>query len=186
MIVYGSRFGSTGEISQEIGKVLNGEGLEVQIVDLKKTKKREWPSLQPFDGVLVGSSIKMFKWMNEPKEFLKIHRDEIQKREKILGMFVSCGSASVPQTYEKAKSDYLEKIMTQMGIEADIYDAFGGVFDFSEDSKMGSLDKGILKTAAKQMAKSYGLKIDENGKNDFRNWTQIHDFARKFATLLKR
>jgi len=186
LIAYGTRFGSTEEISQEIGKILEKEGLEVQLVDLKKTKAKEWPSLEPFDGVLVGSSIKMFKWMNEPQEFLKKHRVEIQKKEKILGMFVSCGLASVPENCEKAKSDYLEKVMAKIGIEADIYDAFGGVYDFSKSSRMGGMDKRLLKMGAKEMTKEYGTKIDEDGKNDFRDWDQIQNFARKFAARVKK
>ncbi|MEX2725335.1 MAG: flavodoxin domain-containing protein [Candidatus Freyarchaeota archaeon] len=93
LIAYGTRYGSTEEISQEMGKTLEKEGLEVQLVDLKKTKSKEWPSLEPFDGVLVGSSIAVGKWMNEPQEFLKKHKAEIKKKEKIRGIFVSCGSA---------------------------------------------------------------------------------------------
>ncbi|WXG39341.1 MAG: flavodoxin domain-containing protein [Candidatus Freyarchaeum deiterrae] len=186
LIAYGTRYGSTEEISQEIGKILKKEGLEVQIVDLKKTKSKEWPSLTPFDGVLVGSSVKMFRWMNEPQEFLKKHKAEIQKKEKILGVFVSCGMASVPETCEKAKSDEVEKILAKIGIEADIYDAFGGVYDFSESSRMSGMDKRMMKMGLKQMEKDYGMKIDEEGKNDFRDWEQIQNFAKKFAAMVKK
>ncbi len=185
LIAYGTRYGSTEEISQKIAEILENKGLEVQLVDLKKTKSKEWPSLENFDGVLVGSSIKIFKWMNEPQEFLKKHKVEIQKRVKILGLFVSCGTASVPENCEKAKNDYLEKVMAKIGIEADIYDAFGGVYDFSESSRMGSLDKRMLKMGLKEMAKDSGIKYDEKGRNDFRDWDQIRSFAEKFAELMK-
>jgi menaquinone-dependent protoporphyrinogen oxidase len=186
LIAYGTRYGSTEEISQGIGKILKKEGLEAQIVDLKKTKSKEWPSLTPFDGVLVGSSIAIGKWMNEPQEFLKKHRAEIQKKEKILGLFVSCGSASFPETYEQAKSDYLEKVMAKIGIEADIYEAFGGVYDFSESSRVRGMAKGTLKTAAKYMNKNQGTQIDLNGRNDFRDWDQIQNFAKKFAATVNK
>lgn len=186
LIAYGTRYGSTEEISQEIGKTLEKEGLKVQLVDLKKTKSKEWPSLEPFDGVLVGSSIAIGKWMKEPQEFLKKHKAEIQKKEKILGLFVSCGSASFPETYEQGKSDYLEKVMAKIGIEADIYEAFGGVYDFSESSRVGGMAKRALKMASKQMNKQYGTRIDLNAKNDFRDWDQIQNFAKKFASLVKK
>ncbi|WXG39343.1 MAG: flavodoxin domain-containing protein [Candidatus Freyarchaeum deiterrae] len=186
LIAYGTRFGSTEEISQEIGKILEKEGLEVQLVDLKKTKSKEWPSLENFHGVLVGSSIAMGKWMNEPQEFLKKHKAEIQKKEKILGLFVCCGSASFPETCEQGKSDYLEKVMAKIGIEADIYEAFGGVYDFSESSRVSGMAKGALKMAAKYMNKNQGTQIDLNGRNDFRDWEQIQNFARKFAAIVKK
>lgn len=186
LIAYGTRYGSTGEISQEMGKTLEKEGLKVQLVDLKKTKSKEWPSLEPFDGVLVGSSIAIGKWMKEPQEFLKKHKAEIQKKEKIHGLFVSCGSASFPETYEQGKSDYLEKVMAKIGIEADIYEAFGGVYDFSESSRVGGMAKRALKMASNQMNKQYGPRIDLNAKNDFRDWDQIQNFAKKFASLVKK
>ncbi len=185
LIAYGSRYGSTEEISQEIGKILENKGLEVQLLDLKKTKSKNWPSLETFDGILVGSSIKITKWMKEPQAFLKKHKGELQKKEKILGMFVSSGFASVPENREKAVNDYLEKVMKKMGIEADIYDAFGGVFDFSESTRMGSIDKKMLKLAAKGMSKDFGLKFEEDGRNDLRDWDQIRGFAEKFAELME-
>lgn len=38
-----------------------------QILNLRKTKSKEWPLLKEFDGVLVGSGIKIGKWAKEPK-----------------------------------------------------------------------------------------------------------------------
>jgi len=186
LIAYGTRFGSTEEISQEIGKTLKKEGLQVQLVDLKKTKSKEWPSLENFDGVLVGSGIAMGKWMNEPQEFLKKSKEEIQKKKKILGLFVCCGSASFPESYEQGKKDYLEKIMAKIGIEADMCDAFGGVYDFSKTSNLSAMAKGPLKMAAKSMNKNQGTQIDLNERNDFRDWDQIRNFAKKFAVMVNK
>ncbi|MGQ9723698.1 MAG: flavodoxin domain-containing protein [Candidatus Jordarchaeum sp.] len=185
LIAYGSRYGSTEEISQEIAKVLEKQGMQVQVVDLKKTKSKDWPSLESFDGVLVASGIRIMKWMNEPQEFLKKHRGEFQKKEKKLGLFISSGFASIPENREKAKNDWIEKVMNKIGVKADIYDAFGGVYDFSESSRMGGLDKRMLKMASKGMSKEFGIEIDEKGRNDFRDWDQIRSFAEKFAELMK-
>ncbi|MEM2958889.1 MAG: flavodoxin domain-containing protein [Candidatus Jordarchaeaceae archaeon] len=185
LIAYGSRYGSTEEISQEIAKVLEKQDLQVQIVDLKKTKPKDWPSIEPFDGVLVGSGIKIMKWVKEPQEFLSKHKGEFRKGKKKLGLFISSGFASIPGNREKAKQDWIEKVMEKVGVKADLYDAFGGVFDFSESSRMGGLDKRMLKMAAKGMSKEFDMKIDEKGRNDFRDWNQIRSFAEKFAELLK-
>lgn len=93
LIAYGTRFGSTEEISREIAKILESKRLVTQLLDLKSTKEKDWVSLESFDGVLVGSGIKIGKWMKEPKKFLKNHREEFKKRKKILGLFVSSGYA---------------------------------------------------------------------------------------------
>lgn len=181
LIAYGSRYGSTEEISQRIAKILQEKGLEVQLLDLRKVKPKDWFSPEDFDGVLVGSGIKMCKWMSEPQEFLKKFRSVLKKGKKVLGLFISSGFASIPENREKAKVDWIEKIMDKVGIQADIYEAFGGVFDFSQSSKMSGMDKRMLKMAAKGMSKVFGIQFDENGRNDFRDWDQIREFTEKFA-----
>ncbi len=183
LIVYGSRFGCTEEVSQKIAEILQTEGITTQVVDLQKTREREWPSPEEFDGVLIGSGIKIMKWTKEPRNFLEKHGKEFSGRENVLGLFVCCLSAVTDK--EHARKEYLEKIMEKIGVTADICDAFGGVLDFSESSRMGFLNKKMLKTAAKGMQKDMGLEIDENGKNDFRDWDQIQDFAERFAVLMK-
>jgi len=61
LIAYGTRFGSTEEISQEIVRILEKERIDSQLLDLQKTKLKEWLPLEGFDEVLVGSSIKIMK-----------------------------------------------------------------------------------------------------------------------------
>lgn len=184
LIAYGTRYGSTEEVSQEIAKMLENKGMEVQLLDLKKTKSKNWPSIESFDGILVGSSIKIMKWMKEPQAFLKKYKEELQKKEKALGIFISSGTAAVPEKREYARTEWIEKVMNKMGVEADIYDAFGGVFDFSESSRMGGMEKRMLKMAVKEMSKDLGLELDKNSRNDLRDWEQIRSFTEKFAELI--
>lgn len=76
--------------------------------------------------------------------------------------------------------------MTKIGIEANISDVFGGVYDFSESSRMGGFAKKMMKMGIKQMSEDLGIEIDENGKTDLRDWDQIQNFAKKFASLVKK
>ncbi|KYK33896.1 MAG: hypothetical protein AYK18_04205 [Theionarchaea archaeon DG-70] len=137
LIAYGSRFGCTEEVSHKIAEVLENQGMETQVSNLRKTKSKEWPLLKEFDGVLVGSGIKIGKWTKEPKNFLKKHKEELNK--KVLGIFVCSGYAAKDPDY--ARKEYLEKAMEELGVTTDMYEAFGGVFDFSESSTMGFLDR---------------------------------------------
>ena len=41
LIAYGTRFGSTEEISQEIVRILEKERIDSQLLDLQKTKLKE-------------------------------------------------------------------------------------------------------------------------------------------------
>jgi menaquinone-dependent protoporphyrinogen IX oxidase len=62
-----------------------------------------------------------------------------------------------------------------------MYDAFGGVIDFSRSSKMGWLDKKIIGIASKDDSA-----IKKNKRNDWRDWNQITAFGEKFAELLRK
>ncbi len=183
LIVYGTRFGSTEEVSQEIAKILEKEGIEPHLVNACKTREREWPSLENFEGILVGSGIRITQWTKEPKKFLENYKKEFEKREKVLGMFV-CSALSL-QDQAKAKKMYLEDIMEKIGVKADLYDAFGPVLDFSESSRIGFLDRKMLAAAVKGMAAETGITINEKARNDFRDWDQIRRFAEQFAALVK-
>ncbi len=182
LILYGTRFGSTEEVSQEIAKILEKKGISSQVVNLRETKPKEWPSLEGVDGILVGSGIMMNKWTKEPEEFLKKHTNELSKG-KILGMFVCSGLAV--EDPQKARKMYVEDVSEKLGVNPNLYDAFGGVFDFSETSRMNFLEKKMFKSAVKASQKEGGMTIDENGKNDLRNWDQIRRFAEEFAALMK-
>jgi menaquinone-dependent protoporphyrinogen oxidase len=180
LIAYGSRYGSTAEISQEISKILRNLDIETLVLDLKETKEKQWPSIDEFNAILVGSSIKMGRWMKEPQKFLKKNKDKIKNTEKILGLFVSC--STVLDDPMKAKNDYLDKIMEKLKFKADMYDAFGPVFDFSETSKLGYLTKKI---SIAGLNESGNIEFDPNARNDLRDWDQIRSFAEKFAELIK-
>jgi menaquinone-dependent protoporphyrinogen oxidase len=182
LIVYGSRFGCTEEVSQKIGTILQDQGIEPELVNLRKTKSKNWPSLDQFDGVLIGSGIKIAKWTKEPKSFMKKNKDALNSKK--VGMFVCSGTAAVDKN--RAREEYLEKVMNELGVKSDVYDAFGGVMDLSEDSPLGFLDKKMLKTGVKEMTKDTGIEVKDGQKTDFRDWDQITKFAQEFAALVKK
>ena len=71
LIVYGTRYGSTAEIAKELAILMENQGIATQIVNLKEVKRKSWPLIDEYDGILVGSSIKIGRWMKEPKKFLE-------------------------------------------------------------------------------------------------------------------
>ncbi len=181
LIVFGSRFGNAKEIAAEIAKVAEEAGTKVDVVDLKETKRKHWPSVDNYDGILVGSGVKIMKWTKQPLAFLKKNKDKLNK--KILGLYATAAFALVD--VEKAKLDYGETIAKDIGLQPKIHDAFGPVMDFSEKSNLGALNKGILKLAAMGISDDTGIEIDREGYNDLRDWEQIKAFAKNFVDLVK-
>jgi menaquinone-dependent protoporphyrinogen oxidase len=182
LIAYGSRYGCTEDISYEISKFLkNKGGISTETVNLKEIKKEMLPPLENFDGIILGSGIRIGKWTREAEKFLNYCKKSNRINGIIIGVFISCGYASDEKMYPVARKEFLEQILNRIGIKPDIYEAFGGIFDYSESSKVGFLDKKILTMGARDL----NMKIDYNSKNDYRNWDQIEEFTNKFTELLK-
>jgi len=75
---------------------------------------------------------------------------------------------------------FIEAKFEELRFFPDIFDAFGGVFNFSPTSSLSSLDKQILKWGARDLV----MKIDYSQRNDYRDWDRIYDFGKKFEIRL--
>jgi menaquinone-dependent protoporphyrinogen oxidase len=172
LIAYGTRFGSTEEISSKFAEIMRSQGLDTTVINVKKDK---WPPL-------VGSSIKIGRWTREAKKFFKKNVKAL-KEKSFLAVFVSSGEASYPEKYQEAKEKYVQKIITDLGFDLNkvMHEAFGGVFDLSNTSKIGWLEKKFTNMAARDDESS---NLTENEYNDFRDWDQIQSFANEATTRI--
>ncbi|MFW9905891.1 MAG: flavodoxin domain-containing protein [Candidatus Thorarchaeota archaeon] len=179
LIVYASRFGSTDEIAHEIAEELEKHKILTKVLDLRNGMNI--PPVEEFDGIIVGSSIKMGRWTNESYRFLK--KNQITLNNKILGLFVSSGEAADPKNHPEVRKKYLEKVMDRVGVKADMIEAFGGVFDFSTSSSYSFLEKKIIRRLAKSI--EGGIIIEDDKMNDFRDWEKIRQWALDFSHLVR-
>ena len=180
LILYGTRFGSTEGISENMAEVLKEKEVEVDIFNLKTTPEKEIPPFDKYDGILIGTGIKIAQWTKEVKEFVTKKKNELNSFKNPKGFFVSSGYAADPEMYEKVKIEYTKDVLDKIGVKIDYFDAFGGLMDFTKSSRMSWLDKKILKSVAKS-----DPKIDSNGLNDLRDWKQIEKFTLGFIDLLQ-
>jgi menaquinone-dependent protoporphyrinogen oxidase len=181
LIAYGSRYGCTEEISNKIAEYLEKDrGYYTKLLNLRRKENRTL--IEEFDGVIIGTGIRVGKWTKETTSFLKKCTQIKNPIKPIIGVFISCGYASDPKYYPSAIQDFLLNILDDFGIKSliDIYDAFGGVFDYSNTSKLNRIDKRILKLGARDLC----MNIDYTKKNDYRNWNRIYDFSSRFAVMV--
>lgn len=108
-------------------------------------------------------------------------RLEIQKFDGTVGFYVCSAYAAIAEQYAKVKEEYIPDKLTEFDVSIDYYDAFGGIIDFSESSRMGWLEKKIMKLAGKQAT---GVPV-ESEYTDLRDWDQIEKFALGFLDLFK-
>jgi len=179
LIAYGSRWGSTEEIAGRLAGFLEEKGVEATVLDVKKN--RRWPSLEEYDGVMVGSGVKISKWMGEPLAFLRRKRDELKGRR--VALFVSCMTMLIEP--EDAWRTLLVKVAEGAGVEVDMMEAFGPVVDVAPGSRLGFLDKKMAEAVMLGLSKDQGMELDMKGRNDLRDWDSVRDFAHRFAESLK-
>ncbi|OLS13616.1 MAG: Protoporphyrinogen oxidase [Promethearchaeota archaeon CR_4] len=177
LIAYGTRYGSTEEIAARIGQILHDAGLTTDVVNLKTTKMK--PDVAAYDGWIVGSGIQMGHWTKVAKSFLSKNKWKFTDSTK-LAIFLSCGTAKTPEGRDKAKKDYILPLLTSFGLQNARYDAFGGFYDFTDSSRVGSFFKKIMKKALEED----GVDVSA-GKIDQRDWGQIESFAKDYGNFLK-
>ncbi|MFW9856319.1 MAG: flavodoxin domain-containing protein [Candidatus Thorarchaeota archaeon] len=183
LIAYGSRYGCTEEISTKIADFLQKkEQLPIRVLNLRTTPKESWPTLDDYQGLLLGTGIRVGKWTKEAESFLSRIKSSFFTEKGVIGIFVTCGYAADAVHYPIAIRIFLEKKFNDLAIQPDIYEAFGGIFDFSASSRIPLIDKQILKWGSRDLH----LKIDYAKYNDYRNWGRIYDFSRSFAELARK
>ena len=77
VVVYGTTEGQTGRIAAFLGELIRAHGGDVDVVDLKRL---DLPSLEAYDGVIVGASIHMGKHERFVADFVRRNRVVIDRR----------------------------------------------------------------------------------------------------------
>lgn len=183
LIAYGSRYGSTNEITQVIVGILETKGLSVDLLDLVSRPMGDWPTLTSYAGVIVGSGIKLGQWVKEVKLFLVSKKNELNNANgRVFGLFVSAGNVStIESSINFAREEYLEATIQGLGLSSvDFYEAFGGRLDLSNSSKLNEREKKYVQSVFNKRGE-----IQFNSQvSDSRDWNDVLTFATAFAERL--
>jgi menaquinone-dependent protoporphyrinogen oxidase len=179
LIVYGTRYGATESTSEEIAKVLQGEGLEVRVVNAKKEKVKD---ISPYDLIIIGSGMQMGKWTGEPENFLNLFQKELANKK--LAVFVSSAALALAvsekktEDIEKMRREYLVDKVAKYNLQPISMVIFGGVWDFN---KMNFLFRRTL-ASFKPKIEAAGFKEIKSGLYDTRDWNFIRTWAKELVS----
>ncbi|MCJ7648847.1 MAG: flavodoxin domain-containing protein, partial [Candidatus Lokiarchaeota archaeon] len=148
LILYGTRYGATKEISDEIEKVIQDKGMGTVSFNLKEVNPKNIPPLDQYNGIIIGTGIKMGMWTKQVKSFVQKRKAELKKKQASLGFYVCCGEAQkdINTAIEKYVNPKLEKV----GIKSALIDAFGGVYDLREGSPISGMTRKIIIASLKE------------------------------------
>ncbi len=173
LIVYGTRYGTAAEIAEEMGKVMENEGVEVDVINSKGLKDCD---VFLYDLVVVGSGIRMGKWTKESLKFLKDNKENLENKK--VALFVSCGAANEEKTRAEGQEKYLDavalKYLSGKPVAAGL---FGSVYD--PNANHGLLYKLTWTKSIKKELEKKG--IDTSKRYDYRNWDEIRAWARNLV-----
>jgi menaquinone-dependent protoporphyrinogen oxidase len=179
LIAYGTRYGATEMTANEIADVFRQEGLDTNVVNLKKDKVKD---INDYNLVVVGSGIKIKKWTKEPEKFLGKFKNELANKKTAL--FICCGAkypldekADVETELQYAQTHYLEEKAAKYGLQPIAYGLFGGVYNFN---KMGWFFKKTL-SAVKPQLETAGVPQTQPGLYDTRDISNIRTWAKDVA-----
>ncbi len=178
LIAYGTRYGATTSTVEEISKVLQGEGFEVKVVNLKEEKVKD---ISKFELVIIGSGMKMDMWTSKAKAFLNKFSGELQKKKEAI--FVSSGARALME-YKGEHDEIIRITKKYLEDKASKYDLnpismtmLGGIWDYNQ---MGKIYRKFLE-AEKENFIPAGIKQTEPGVYDSRNWDEIRKWAKLLA-----
>ncbi|TFG13425.1 nitric oxide synthase [Candidatus Thorarchaeota archaeon] len=172
LIAYGTRYGSTAEISERMGEIFTEKGMKTEVRDLKKDGTPT--DLDEYDLVVVGSGILAGRWTKEPLKFLEQNKEKLA--EKSVALFVVSAYAADSEKHDRVYEDYLVSVAEDLKpISPVSMGFFGGVIDFSKYNF-------AVRILMKRMVSSNAGDREVSEYMDLRDWEEIESWAKSLVT----
>jgi menaquinone-dependent protoporphyrinogen oxidase len=163
LVAYGSKYGSTAEIAEAIGRALREKGVEAEVRQARSVR-----SLEGYRAAVVGSAVYAARWRRDALRILRAHRDWLGEHPVWL---FSSGPVGVDDDEDEAETERWTKPKKVRKLAAEIGARDHVVFGGSIDD-----DRGFIR---KRMARN----MPEEAR-DRRDWEEIAAWAHRIASEL--
>jgi menaquinone-dependent protoporphyrinogen IX oxidase len=176
LIAYGTRYGATASTAIFIADLLQKEGFEVKIVNLKEQKTVDFT---PFELVIVGTGLQFGRWTGEVEDYIKRNLPALSQKKVA---FFASSMKTVLEREGKMSSLGADRKMeldnkfAKLNFTPVSVGFFGGVIDFN---KMNPVTRKLSGSMKKRLENA-GFK-EENGVYDLRNWAEIESWIKDLA-----
>lgn len=175
LIGYATGEGQTAKVADRLAETLQGEGHDLDIVDLSTdTTDIE---VGAFDAIVVGASIHVGQHQPVVSAFVERNRAVLDDRPT--GFFQVSLSAATDDPERRAEAaGYIEAFLEETDWHPDVIGSFGGALRYSE--------YGFLKRAMmKRIAAGATGDTDTSRDYEYTDWDEVAAFARDFDALLR-
>jgi menaquinone-dependent protoporphyrinogen oxidase len=154
LVTAATKYGATAEIAAAIAKVLEGHGLETSVLPPEQVS-----GVDGYDAVVVGSAVYAGHWLKPARELVERHSTALAGRPVWL---FSSGPVGDPPKPEEDPVDVADLLATS---DAREHRRFAGRL---VRTRLSFPERAILAA----------LRVPEG---DFRDWTEIHQWAAGIA-----
>ena len=163
LVAHASKYGATMEIARRIADRLSASGYDVTFEEARTVRGTE-----PYDAVVLGSALYMFRWRKDAKRFLSRYRKELSQKPCWL---FSSGPTGPGDPVDLLKGKIMNERMKILvdQINPREVTVFGGII---QTEKLNRFDRFVMKM----------VKADTG---DFRDWDAIDAWAAKIGKELQ-
>jgi menaquinone-dependent protoporphyrinogen oxidase len=159
LVAAASRHGATQEIAEAIGRVLEEQGIEVDVWPIDEV---ETPAT--YDACVLGSAVYVGSWLEAAREFVDAHAAELAARPTWL---FSSGPIGDPSRPDADHAVEIDEIFAKAGARE--HHLFAG-----------RLDKSLLGFGERAVVLAFRA-----AEGDFRDWDEVESWAREIADALR-
>jgi menaquinone-dependent protoporphyrinogen oxidase len=154
LVAYASKLGSTGGVARAIGEELTARG---NVVDIKMVK--DVRDISSYDAVLLGSAVRMGRWLPEAVAFLEQNADSLGT--KTVSFFTVCMTMQEDTPENRLRAEDITGAVRAIR-EPAAEGFFGGRMDYG---KLSFLEQTILRAK-------------KTPQGDYRDWDAILTWAK--------
>jgi menaquinone-dependent protoporphyrinogen oxidase len=158
LVTYATRAGSTVEVARMVGAAFSEHGCAVDVVPVASK-----PPVAGYDAVIVGSAIRMGKWLPEAIEFLEENQHALAAMPVALFTVHMNNRTDEPESKANREA-YLDAVRPLVKPVSTAF--FAGAID---PQRLNFLDRMIVK-------------VVHAPEGDYRDWEAIHDWAEEIVT----
>jgi len=161
LVVYGTKSGCTAGVAERIGSALATAGVSVDVAPAE-----DRPDPAGYDGVIVGSGIRVGQWHAATKEWVAENADALKVRPTAL--YTVCLTVATDREKLDEVRAYTNPVLAASGIEPIDVGLFGGWF---EPKRFSFIERTVLKA----------MKAPQG---DHRDWDEIDAWVAGVAPKL--
>lgn len=168
LIAYASRTGTAAGVAEEIGRILAGGGLQVDVLPVKSVK-----DLSAYQAVVAGSAIRGGEWLPEAMDFIRANWAILA--QKPFAAFLVCMTLAMPgaEKYRQNVATWLEPVRALVKPVSE--GLFAGALNIKQVDSFGDRVKFRMSVA-----------VGVWKEGDHRDWDAIRSWAESLRPLLVR